>query len=227
MGTVTRVTPTGAATPAAHMHGKASGRPAGHDNNNAVRRGHFRDQAEVVCGVQPAGQIGSIHAFTAVRSGQEFVQRPPDVLVQIAFDVLFAHAVRGHAVGVFRTQHDNIVAGQIGLIAPADSHAGPEGIQNAARCAAAVIAHTLRSVAAIDADGALLRLVAVLDVEGVPRVLFFVLADAIGVFAGMAHGRFIDLARMRPADINHNQAQTPGRWSHWPASPNQTRRPHS
>ena len=72
-----------------------------------------------------------------------------------------------------------------------------------------MVADALGRVAAVHADCALLPFIAVLNVQRFPRADLLVLANAIGVFAGVAHGRFVDFSGLGAADIDHDEPQRP------------------
>ena len=112
-----------------------------------------------------------------------------------------------NGLDVLGRKHHQRLIGHAGAIAPHRGQSARDGLQDAARGARLVFADAVRRLAGIKRDRALIWLEASIHVQRFPRILLFILRDAIGELARIAERGHIDPVRTRAAEIQENQLQ--------------------
>src|SRR5215472_8336624 len=199
-----RVRPDLAPHPAGDDGGEAScGAPRHHDHDLVDRGklGHERLRVRFAEVPEPA-------RLRPIGAGLEVAHAPPHRLEEMPLEVLLAPASGADGLGVLGPDDpQGVPVERKALVVP---HAGRRPAQRGGelrRLAAQVIVDDEGPFAGKHRHRALLGRPPALDVERFPRRDLFVLADAVGVAAGMAQGGHGDLAGPRAPEIDHHEAE--------------------
>ena len=110
---------------------------------------------------------------------------------------------------VLRSQHQHRVALGVEVVAAERRHGRGEGLDDPDRVGAYVLGHRVGRLGVDHGDRAFIGGEAPLDVQRLPRVGVFMLADAEGVLAGVAVLAEIDFRRDGAAEVDQDQPHGP------------------
>ena len=119
--------------------------------------------------------------------------------------MLLAPAIVGDGFGVARTYHHHHFALRVKHVLAERGHGVSNREGEIEGVLAGLIVDVVRRLAAKHRHRALLTREAALNMQRIPRALFFILGNAVGVFARMAERGLVGHTRNRAANVGKNQ----------------------
>src|SRR5262245_14166221 len=136
-----------------------------------------------------------------------FLDRNARILEQKLTDRIFGEAAAIERLHVLRAKRNDRLPCETEAVGEDSRQRAADGLQDRAAFARVMFADAVRRLGGEERHRALFAVKAELGVERRPRILFFVLGDAVREFAGIAERGHVQYAGPRPADIGQDQLE--------------------